>query len=47
MYIHDLSPAKGATHANKRKGRGHGTGTVKPLGAGTRGRIPEAEAAPE
>jgi len=37
MYIHDLSPAKGATHANKRKGRGHGTGNGKTAGRGHKG----------
>jgi len=37
MYIHDLSPAKGATHVNKRKGRGHGTGNGKTAGRGHKG----------
>ena len=37
MYFHDLSPAKGATHVNKRKGRGHGTGNGKTAGRGHKG----------
>ena len=37
MYIHDLSPAEGSTHANKRKGRGHGTGNGKTAGRGHKG----------
>jgi len=37
MYIHDLSPAKGATHVDKRKGRGHGTGNGKTAGRGHKG----------
>ena len=37
MYIHDLSPAKGSTHVNKRKGRGHGTGNGKTAGRGHKG----------
>jgi len=37
MHIHDLSPAKGATHVNKRKGRGHGTGNGKTAGRGHKG----------
>jgi len=37
MYIHDLSPADGATHVNKRKGRGHGTGNGKTAGRGHKG----------
>jgi len=37
MQIHDLSPAKGATHVNKRKGRGHGTGNGKTAGRGHKG----------
>jgi len=37
MYLHDLSPAKGATHAGKRKGRGHGTGNGKTAGRGHKG----------
>jgi large subunit ribosomal protein L15 len=37
MYIHDLSPAEGATHSNKRKGRGHGTGNGKTSGRGHKG----------
>jgi len=37
MYIHDLSPADGSTHASKRKGRGHGTGNGKTAGRGHKG----------
>ena len=37
MYIHDLSPADGATHVGKRKGRGHGTGNGKTAGRGHKG----------
>jgi len=37
MYIHELSPAKGATHVDKRKGRGHGTGNGKTAGRGHKG----------
>jgi len=37
MYLHDLSPAEGSTHANKRKGRGHGTGNGKTAGRGHKG----------
>jgi len=37
MYIHDLSPADGSTHVNKRKGRGHGTGNGKTAGRGHKG----------
>ena len=37
MYLHDLSPAKGSTHTNKRKGRGHGTGNGKTSGRGHKG----------
>jgi large subunit ribosomal protein L15 len=37
MYIHDLSPAEGSTHINKRKGRGHGTGNGKTAGRGHKG----------
>jgi len=37
MYIHDLSPAEGSTHVNKRKGRGHGTGNGKTSGRGHKG----------
>ena len=28
MMLHELKPAQGATKAAKRKGRGHGSGTV-------------------
>jgi len=34
MQIHELSPAKGSTHAAKRKGRGHATGNGKTSGRG-------------
>jgi len=37
MYLHDLSPAAGSTHAKKRKGRGHGTGVGKTAGRGHKG----------
>jgi large subunit ribosomal protein L15 len=37
MHIHDLSPAEGSTHINKRKGRGHGTGNGKTAGRGHKG----------
>ena len=37
MEIHELSPAKGSTHAAKRKGRGHGTGNGKTSGRGHKG----------
>jgi len=37
MYLHDLSPAEGSTHSNKRKGRGHGTGNGKTAGRGHKG----------
>jgi len=37
MYLHDLSPAEGSTHAAKRKGRGHGTGNGKTAGRGHKG----------
>jgi len=37
MQIHELSPAKGATHVGKRKGRGHGTGNGKTSGRGHKG----------
>jgi len=37
MQIHDLSPAEGSTHVNKRKGRGHGTGNGKTAGRGHKG----------
>ena len=35
--IHDLSPVKGSTHVDKRKGRGHGTGNGKTAGRGHKG----------
>ena len=37
MYLHDLSPAPGSTHASKRKGRGHATGNGKTAGRGHKG----------
>jgi len=37
MYLHDLTPAEGSTHVNKRKGRGHGTGNGKTAGRGHKG----------
>jgi len=37
LQIHDLSPAPGSTHVNKRKGRGHGTGNGKTAGRGHKG----------
>jgi len=37
MYLHDLSPAEGSTHVNKRKGRGHGSGNGKTAGRGHKG----------
>ena len=37
MELHDLSPAKGSTHAAKRKGRGHATGNGKTAGRGHKG----------
>lgn len=37
MYINDLSPVKGSTHVDKRKGRGHATGNGKTAGRGHKG----------
>jgi len=37
MQLHDLSPAKGSTHVQKRKGRGHATGNGKTAGRGHKG----------
>ena len=37
MQIHDLSPVKGSTHVDKRKGRGHGTGNGKTAGRSHKG----------
>ena len=37
MFIHELSPAKGATRNGKRKGRGHGSGNGKTAGRGHKG----------
>lgn len=37
MKLHELSPAPGSTHVDKRKGRGHGTGNGKTAGRGNKG----------
>ena len=37
MKLHELSPAAGSTHTDKRKGRGHGTGNGKTAGRGHKG----------
>lgn len=37
MNLHELSPAPGSTHPNKRKGRGHATGNGKTAGRGHKG----------
>jgi large subunit ribosomal protein L15 len=37
MELHDLKPAKGAFKQRKRVGRGHGSGSVKTAGRGTKG----------
>lgn len=37
MKLHELKPAKGATHATKRLGRGIGSGTGKTAGKGHKG----------
>lgn len=37
IYLHDLAPSLGATRARKRVGRGHGSGTHKTSGKGTKG----------
>jgi len=37
MNLHDLTPAKGATHVGKRKGRGRATGNGKTAGRGHKG----------
>ncbi|MDR0906204.1 MAG: 50S ribosomal protein L15 [Oscillospiraceae bacterium] len=37
MQIHDLAPASGSTHVNKRRGRGPGTGNGKTGGRGHKG----------
>jgi len=37
MKLHELSPAPGSTHVDKRKGRGHGTGNGKTAGRGHKG----------
>ena len=51
MFIHDLSPAAGSTHVDKRKGRGHATGNGKTAGRGHKGqkarRMPLARRIPK
>jgi len=37
MNLHDLTPARGATHVGKRKGRGRATGNGKTAGRGHKG----------
>ncbi|MEZ4520907.1 MAG: 50S ribosomal protein L15 [Thermomicrobiales bacterium] len=37
MELHDLKPAPGSTRERKRVGRGHGSGSVKTAGRGTKG----------
>lgn len=37
MNLHELSPAEGATHVGKRKGRGSGSGNGKTAGRGHKG----------
>jgi large subunit ribosomal protein L15 len=37
MYIHELTPVPGSTHADKRRGRGPGTGNGKTGGRGHKG----------
>ena len=37
MKLQELSPAPGSTHADKRIGRGHGSGQGKPAGKGHKG----------
>ncbi len=37
MKLHELSPAAGSTHVNKRKGRGAGSGNGKTAGRGHKG----------
>jgi large subunit ribosomal protein L15 len=37
MRLHDLKPAKGATHRSKRVGRGNASGTGKTSGRGQKG----------
>ena len=37
MYINELSPVKGSTLVDKRKGRGHATGNGKTAGRGHKG----------
>jgi len=37
MKIHELSPAPGSTHSDKRRGRGHATGNGKTAGRGHKG----------
>ena len=37
MELHDLKPVKGSNRSRKRVGRGHGSGSVKTAGRGTKG----------
>ena len=37
MKIHELAPAPGSTHSDKRRGRGHATGNGKTAGRGHKG----------
>jgi large subunit ribosomal protein L15 len=37
MELHDLRPVKGSNRNRKRVGRGHGSGSVKTAGRGTKG----------
>lgn len=39
MKLHDLKPAPGSTRDRKRVGRGHGSGSVKTAGRGTKGQL--------
>lgn len=39
MELHDLKPARGSTRPRKRVGRGHGSGSVKTAGRGTKGQL--------
>lgn len=39
MELHNLRPAAGATKERKRVGRGHGSGTGKTSGRGTKGQL--------
>ena len=42
MKLQELSPAPGSTHADKRIGRGHGSGQGKPAGKGHKGQTARA-----